>query len=140
MSDAVTFVRNAIHNPADARHFMRIIEPDHVATATVGDVEIARSHRTLKVKEVGFDIYDPVLYFPREDVEMGRLRKSDKTTHCPLKGDTEYFDLELDGGRIENVAWSYHRAIAPAAALKDLIAFDVRHVQVTEHTATERAE
>jgi uncharacterized protein (DUF427 family) len=87
------------------------------------------------VKEVGLDVYDPVVYFPREDVAMARLVKSAKSTHCPLKGDTEYFDLDLGDQRIENAAWSYDRTIEGASALKDRIAFDARLVQVTEHTA-----
>ena len=135
MSEAVTLVRNAIHNPAEPRHFMRIGEPEHWVTATARGVEIARSRRARKVKEVGLDVYDPVLYFPREDVEMARLIRSERTTHCPLKGDTEYFDLELPDGRIENAAWSYHHTIDRADALRDLIAFDARLVRVTEHTA-----
>ncbi len=135
MGEPVTLVKGAIHNPADARHFMRIAEPAHLVTATVGGVEIARSRRTRVVKEVGFDVYDPVHYFPRDDVDMARLLRSEKTTHCPLKGDTEYFDLELAGARIADAAWSYTRTLDGAAALKDRIGFDTRKVQVTEHTA-----
>lgn len=135
MNDAVTLVRHAIHDPAEARHFMRIVEPGHEVTAVVGEVEVARSRRTRKVKEVGLDIYDPVVYFPRDDVDMTRLVPSSKTTHCPLKGDTAYFHLEIGSRRIENAAWSYVRTIEDAVALKDRIAFDARLVQVTEYTA-----
>ncbi len=134
MSEAVTLVKNAIHNPADARHFMRIAEPTHTITATLGDTELARSTRALKLKEVAYDVYDPVIYFPREDVAMDHLVRSEKTSHCPLKGDTEYFDGVTAGGRVENVAWSYDRTIDRAAAIRDYIAFDARKVQIIEHT------
>ena len=132
---AVTFVRDAIHSPQDVRHFMDIGRPDYAVTATIGGKEIARSSRTLKVKEVGRGVYDPVLYFAREDVDMASLAATDKTTHCPLKGDTTYYNLNLDGLKHQHVAWSYTETIVHADALKDLIAFDQTCVQIIEHTA-----
>ena len=133
-STAITLVRDAIHNPTEPRHFMRIATPDHEVVATLDGVELARSRRTLKVKEVGRDIYDPVLYFPRADVNMQRLAKTAKTTHCPLKGDTAYFDGVLEAQRVSEVAWSYEHTIAEAAALTDYVAFDTRLVRVIERT------
>ena len=97
-AESITLVKNGIHNPADARHFMRIARPAYTITATIKGTEIARSSQALKVKEVGFDVYDPVIYFPREDVQMVRLKKNEKSTHCPLKGDTEYFDAVTELG------------------------------------------
>ena len=130
---AVTFVRGAIHSPHDVRHFMDIGRPEYTVTATINSKEIARSNRALKVKEVGRGVYDPVLYFLREDVDMSSLEATDKTTHCPLKGHTTYFDLKMDGDSHNNVAWSYTDTIADAEVLKDLIAFDNSRVQVIEH-------
>ena len=133
-NEAITLVRDAIHNPAEPRHFMRITRPAHVITASIGGVELARSKRTLKVKEVGRDIYDPVVYFPREDVDLRRLLRTDKTTHCPLKGDTEYFDAVIGDQRVAAAAWSYDRTIALARELENYIAFDSRRVQIIEFT------
>ena len=62
--DTVTMVKQGIHNPAEPRHFMRITCPEHEITAAVGDVALARSRQALKLKEVGYDIYDAVIYFP----------------------------------------------------------------------------
>lgn len=135
----VTMVKDAIHNPKDARHFMRIAHPAYPVSATLGNTEIARSTRALKVKEVGYDVYDAVVYFPREDVAMERLQRIEKSTHCPLKGDTEYFDVAADGGTVAEAAWSYTSTIDIAAELENYVAFDARRVQVTEHT-TEAAD
>lgn len=33
----------------------------------------------------------PVIYFPREDIAMAMLDPTDKTTHCPHKGDAQLF-------------------------------------------------
>lgn len=135
--ETVTMVKDGIHNPADARHFMQIQETDDLITATLQDQQLARSNRALKVKEVGYDIYDPVIYFPREDVEMSVLMQNSKTTHCPLKGDTAYFDFKCETKAQQNIAWSYTQPIPIAEALRDYIAFDARHVKIAHHGVKE---
>ena len=131
----VTLVRNAIHNPAEPRHFMRVVPCARLAVATLAGHELARSRRALVVKEVAHDIYDPVIYFPRADVAMASLRQGTRTTHCPLKGDTVYFDALIEGALTADVAWSYVDVIETAAVLRDLIAFDHRLVAVTTFDA-----
>ncbi len=131
----VTLVRNAIHNPADPRHFMRVTPFERLAVARIGKTELARSGTASQVREVGYDIYDPVIYFPRADVDMTRLRQNERTTHCPLKGDTAYFDAVVGDQVIENAAWSYVDVIDAAAVLRDLVAFDTRLVSVVEESA-----
>ena len=133
-SKTVTMVKDAIHNPADIRHYMRVARPEYTITATVNGTELARSSQALKLKEVGYDVYDPVIYFPRADVKMDRLEKNEKSTHCPLKGDTEYFDAVTDDGTVENAAWSYDRAIEIAKEIENYVGFDVRYAQIVEHT------
>lgn len=129
-SEDVTLVRNAIHNPSEPRHFMQIAPKNDEVTAVANGATIARSTDAVTVKEVGRDVYDHVIYFPRSDVDMGLLVKIDKTTHCPLKGDTEYFDLTVDGERVAEAAWSYRETIEVAAELNGLIAFDASKVTV----------
>ncbi len=133
MSDpsTVTLVQNAIHNPDEPRHFMRVVPVGRRTAASVDDHVVADSDAAVVVKEVGRDIYDPVVYFPRADVDMAALASIDKTTYCPLKGDTEYFDIVVAGGRHSEAAWSYV-TMRLGDELKDLIAFDTRQVRVTD--------
>lgn len=129
--ESITLVRDALHNPDEPRHFMRIVPTEEMFVACIGQTELARSSQTLKLKEVAYDIYDPVIYFPREDVRMALLARTERSTHCPLKGHTEYFDARLPGGSCrESVAWSYVRVIPPAALIDHYIAFDSRLVDV----------
>ncbi len=125
-----TLVRDAIYNPSERRHFMRVVPAG--ATYRIetpnGNV-LAQSSDALICKEVGRDIYDPVVYFNRADVAMDQLAKTERTTHCPLKGDTEYFDLSADEP-MEGIAWSYISTIPDAAVLKDLVAFDASQVRI----------
>lgn len=127
----ITLVRNAIHNPSEPRHFMRVVPAGGRRSATVDGTAVAQSDEAVVVKEVGRDLYDHVTYFPRADVEMGALVRIDKTTHCPLKGDTEYFDLVIGDQRIAEAAWSYVETIEVAAELRDLVAFDTSKVDVS---------
>ncbi|MGI9610579.1 MAG: DUF427 domain-containing protein [Acidimicrobiia bacterium] len=122
-SEDITLVENAIHNPAEPRHFMRVTPAGALRSASVSGATIARSTDAVVVKEVGRDVYDPVIYFPRTDVTMDALVGIDKTTHCPLKGDTEYFDVVIDGQTIAEAAWSYVETIEVAAELRGYVAF-----------------
>ena len=130
-NDDVTLVQNAIHNPDEPRHFMRIVPAGGVRSASVGSTVIAESSEAVIVKEVGRDVYDHVTYFPRSGVSMDALEPIDKTTHCPLKGNTRYFDVVVGGERIGEAAWSYVDTIDVAAELRDLVAFDTSKVTVT---------
>jgi len=129
-TEDVTLVRNAIHNPADPRHFMRVVPAGGTRTANANGSEIARSDHALVVKEVGRDVYDHVVYFPRADVDQAALASIDKTTHCPLKGDTEYFDVVVGEDRLTEAAWSYTDTIDVAEVLNGLIAFDASKVSI----------
>ncbi|MEM9033890.1 MAG: DUF427 domain-containing protein [Actinomycetota bacterium] len=126
----VTLIENAIHNPNEPRHFMEVVPASGERTATIGGVVIARSTGALVVKEIGRHVYDPVVYFPRDDVAMDRLAGLEKSTHCPLKGDTEYFDVVVDDARVTEAAWSYVDTIEAAAILRGLVAFDAAQVDV----------
>jgi uncharacterized protein (DUF427 family) len=126
----VTFVKNAIHSPHDPRHFMRVVPAHRSWAASVNGRVVARSDAAVVVKEVGHDIYDPVVYFPRADVEMDALVRVDKSTHCPLKGDTEYFDIDTGAGVAHESAWSYVEMVL-GDELKDLVAFDMSQVEVS---------
>ena len=126
-----TLVENAVHNPAEPRHFMRVVPAGSTRTATAVGHSIVESDAALVVKEVGRDIYDPVVYFPRADVDMNALSRIDKSTHCPLKGDTEYFDIVVGGSTLTEAAWSYVDMVEGAEALLHLIAFDTSKVIVT---------
>lgn len=67
--------------------------------------------------------YPPVIYIPREDLQMVFFDASDKVTTCPWKGEANYFHLVGKNRRQENVAWSYESPLADVAEIKDHLAF-----------------
>lgn len=126
----ITLVEGAHHNPNEPRHFMRVVPAHGRWAATLRGTTVADSVEALVVKEVGRDIYDAVVYFPRADVAMDALDTIDKTTHCPLKGDTEYFDLVVEGETAAAAAWSCVGEMVAGHELEGFIAFDSAQVRV----------
>lgn len=123
-------VKNAIHNPDEPRHFMRIKRPEAHFSAYYKGLELANSTAVLKVMEVGKDLYPAVYYFPKADVDLTLLKEIDKSTHCPLKGDTIYYKLQTEELEEEDFAWNYAQAFERAEELKNHIAFDPGKVTI----------
>jgi uncharacterized protein (DUF427 family) len=99
-------------------------------------VEFEPSPKRVRVTFGGEDIVDttnalilyesrhvPVYYFPREDVAMERLAATDHSTHCPFKGDANYFSVVVDGKTAENAVWTYELPFDEVAGIKDYVAF-----------------
>lgn len=76
--------------------------------------------------------YPPVTYFPRTDIAMTFLDSSDKTSHCPHKGDARYFSIVAKSGPIADAAWSYEKPNADVSEIKDYLAFYTSKVAVEE--------
>ncbi len=62
-------------------------------------------------------------YFPREDVRMDLLTRTDYQTHCPFKGNASYWTVTVGDRSEENAAWSYEDVYDEADIVKDFIAF-----------------
>ncbi|MBC6441865.1 MAG: DUF427 domain-containing protein [Rhodobacteraceae bacterium] len=65
----------------------------------------------------------PVLYIPRDDLQMVFLDASDHKTICPWKGEACYFHLAGKSRREHNVAWSYENPLPGLADIRDHLAF-----------------
>ncbi|MFT4580908.1 MAG: hypothetical protein ACI915_003078 [Gammaproteobacteria bacterium] len=131
--EQVTLIKGAIHRPDEPRHFMEYSYPSTRYVATINNTVIGDSVAVLKLSEVGYHIYDPVIYLPLADLDMELLRPSAKTSHCPLKGDTNYYDFVRDDSLIEAVGWCYSAPLDFAKTLADYAAFDSRIVTLTRH-------
>ena len=92
---------------------MKLPGPDHPITitanpkrvrVTAGDVVIADTTHALTLKEAS---YPAVQYVPRKDANLALLARTDRVTHCPYKGDANYFSVQADGKTIENSIWTY---------------------------------
>lgn len=81
---------------------------------------IADSADVLVLREAD---HAPVRYFPRDDVAMAFLRRSDRTTRCPHKGQATYYTIYRDRQIIEDAAWSYETPLPGMERIAGRIAF-----------------
>lgn len=132
--EEVTLATETIHNPEDARHFMRIKPIAGLVRILHGGRLLAESKRALRVLEAGKDIYDPTIYLPADDIKTP-LIEMDKRSYCPIKGHASYFGLGSGDGSLEmpEIAWSYSDALDMASDLQDKIAFYPTKVTIEEH-------
>ena len=86
----------------------------------LGGEVVADSARALLLREGD---YPPVHYFPRDDVRMDLLRRTDHATHCPYKGDASYWTIEAGGRAAKNAVWSYEQPIAAMTGIAGYLAF-----------------
>jgi uncharacterized protein (DUF427 family) len=115
---------------------MKIPGPDHPITITpavtrwrakfAGHV-IADSAEALVLQEAS---YPPVVYFPRADVSMEYMSRTDRSTHCPYKGDAAYYTLLMDGHLAENAVWTYELPYPAMDEIGERLAFYTDKVEV----------
>ncbi|WP_279482816.1 DUF427 domain-containing protein [Aureimonas sp. SK2] len=66
---------------------------------------------------------EPVLYIPRDHVEMAFFDESDKRTTCPLKGEARYWSISAEGYGERDAVWSYEDPKPAAREIAGYLAF-----------------
>jgi uncharacterized protein (DUF427 family) len=117
---------------------MKLPGPDHPITITASPKRvqvlfhghlIAETDRALRLQE---STYPAVFYIPREDAEMAYLAHTDRSTHCPYKGDASYYTISRDGTVAENAVWSYESPYPAMDQIKGFLAFYPNQVEIVE--------
>lgn len=124
--------RQTVHNPDNERHYMQLDVLPQTARIVLDGLLIAETREPLRLLEVGKGLYPPQYYIPESDI-VATLVKTDKSTHCPLKGDASYFSVVDGAGNVlaENLGWSYPDPFDFAGMLAGRIAFDPKRVSIT---------
>ena len=117
---------------------MKLPGPDHPITitqnprrvrVTVGDVVIAESAKALTLKEAR---YPAVQYLPREDANMALLERTERTTHCPYKGDASYYSIKAGDKTLDNAIWTYETPFPAMTEISGHLAFYPDKVRIEE--------
>lgn len=103
-----------------ADHPIMILPSRARIVVTAAGRTVADTRAALTLREAS---YSPVLYIPRQDVDMTMLQPTDHATYCPYKGDCSYFSIPMGGERSVNAVWTYADPFAAVAAIKDHVAF-----------------
>jgi uncharacterized protein (DUF427 family) len=82
----------------------------------LGDTVLGETSAALTLVEGGGR---PVIYVPRQDMDMTLFTATDRHTTCPWKGVASYFSV---GGQA-NVVWSYEVPTAGSEAIAGHLAF-----------------
>ena len=109
--------------PGFAKHpgyKITLSQPQQRVRIHLGGVCIVDTTQALVLEE---NTYSPVYYFPRADVQLTLMTRTDDTTHCPFKGHATYWSFAAAGQAFENVAWSYEDPYDEMLEIKDFIAF-----------------
>lgn len=82
---------------------------------------IAETTRGYRVLETS---HPPTYYFPPDDVDASALGPSRaRASMCEWKGAARYFDLKLEGRRVEGIAWCYPQPTSRFEPIRDYLCF-----------------
>src|ERR1700749_2948640 len=117
---------------------MKLPGPDHPITITANPkrlrvladgVVIAETSQALTLKE---ESYPAVQYVPRADARMDLMKRTERTTHCPYKGDANYFSIVTDGKTIADAIWTYENPFPAMTEISGHLAFYPDKVKIEE--------
>jgi uncharacterized protein (DUF427 family) len=117
---------------------MRLPGPDHPIAITTNPkrvrvladgVVIADTTHALTLKEAS---YPAVQYVPREDANMSLLKRTERVTHCPYKGDASYYSVVSGGKVLENAIWTYETPFPAMEQISGHLAFYPDKVKIEE--------
>ena len=95
---------------------------------SAGETALGTSERALQLQEGS---YPPVLYIPRDDVDMTKLDRTLRASTCPWKGKASYYSIRTDAGTLENAVWSYEDPLPGMGAIAGHLAFYADKVTLT---------
>jgi uncharacterized protein (DUF427 family) len=106
-------------------------------------VDVLRSSRHVVIRVDGTVVADTVrptllfetslptrFYIPKTDVRLDLLTATETRSHCPYKGDAEWYSVIVDGTDHGELAWWYRHPARESAPIAGLVAFYDEKVDV----------
>ncbi len=114
-------------HPRNPYHRVDVLPSSRHVRIEVDGVTVAESSNARLLFETSL----PVRYYlPKTHVRMDLLEPTDTTTHCPYKGDAEYWSVRVNGKTYKDLAWSYPRPLPESTRIIGLVCFYDEKVDV----------
>jgi uncharacterized protein (DUF427 family) len=114
-------------HPRDPYTRVDIVPSSRHVRVELDGVTIAETVKPTVIFETGL----PTRYYvPKTHVRMDLLAPTDTVTHCPYKGDAEYWSLQIGGQVHPDVAWSYRTPLPESQKAAGLLSFYPERVDV----------
>jgi len=69
-------------------------------------------------------------YTPKVDIRMDLLVPTDTVTHCPYKGQAQYWSARVGDRLVPDLAWSYRTPLPESQKIAGLVAFPDERVDL----------
>ena len=114
-------------HPRDPYTRVDILPSSRHVRIEVDGVTIAETSKPTLLFETNL----PVRYYlPKTHVRMDLLTPTESTSHCPYKGDAEYWSLALGDSAEPDMAWSYRTPLPESQKIAGLISFYPEKVEL----------
>jgi len=114
-------------HPRDPYTRVDVLASSRHVRIEVDGVTVAESVKPTLLFETGL----PVRYYvPKTDVRMDLLEHTDSVSHCPYKGEAEWWSVRVGDQVHPDLAWSYRTPFEESLKIAGLVAFYDEKVDV----------
>jgi uncharacterized protein (DUF427 family) len=110
-------------------HPITITPAPHRVRVTFAGRVVADTRRALSLAEAS---YPPVMYIPRQDVDLATFERTSHKTHCPYKGEASYYSIHAGDRTVQNALWSYEQPLEAVSAIAGYMAFYPDRVELEQ--------
>ena len=107
-------------HPRDPYTRVDILPTSRQMRVELDGVVLAESTNARVLFETGLP---PRWYIPKTDVRMELLAPTGTATHCPYKGQAQYWAVRVGDRLVEDLAWSYRTPLPESQKIAGLVAF-----------------
>jgi uncharacterized protein (DUF427 family) len=131
LTDHIAFYWNAIDawyeedeevfvHPRDPYTRVDTVHSSRHVRVVIDGTTVAETNRPVLLFETGL----PTRYYiPKLDVRMDLLEPTDTVTHCPYKGDANYWTLRVGEKTYKDFVWVYRKPIPEIPKIENLVCF-----------------
>jgi uncharacterized protein (DUF427 family) len=107
-------------HPRDPYTRVDILASSRRVRVEVDGVVLAESANARLLFETGLP---PRWYIPKTDLRMDLLVPTATASHCPYKGQAQYWSVRVGDQLVEDLAWSYRTTLPESQKVAGLVAF-----------------